>query len=251
MPQFFQDVGVTVGDFVGYATDASLSGSQSFQAVRAVGFKGSIGTVPSGPPGGSASFSFTGSSPGAGDFLTDDPENDEVDVKVGSANGKGLCDSFSISCEPNALASSTLSFMFFKPPTIALGAGAGGGASADVGKSLLHGAGAGSAGGQSVEYSMSQSFEGIYELGSFCPIYKYRSDAEETGTVQGDDIGSAIKECADAGCATEGSVTISIGAICSGGTPFTANVEGYITEQGVTVSEGGVLSGKLVVVNYF
>ena len=250
MPEFFQDVGVKAGDFIGYATDASLNATQAFQAVRAVGFKGAIGTVPSGPPGGSASFSFTGSAPSPGDFKTDDPDNDEVGVEVGGASGDGLCDSLSVSCEPNALATSSISFMFFEPPEIALSAGAGGGATGDFSKSLLHGAGSGSSGGQSVEYSMSQSFEGIYELGSFCPIYKYRTDAEETGSVSGDDIGSAIAKCASGGCATEGGVTISIGAICSGSS-FSQSVNGYITEQGVTVSEGGVLSGNLVITNYF
>jgi hypothetical protein len=230
-----------------FASSATITATKSVSPVKALGYKNALGAAPDGPPGGSASFEFIGSV--YGDYDNDDP----VGVAVGIGSGGtslGQCTGMSVSVEPNQIVSSSAEFQFFNPP----GAGGGGAGGKTAGgteaEGLYHGAGAGSGGGgdQRGEFSFSASWDAIYQLGSMCPIFKFRSEASQTVTIEGSDVSGSVGSCADP-CSGKGSANFTIGTLC-GTDSLAFSADGYITEAGTTVSEGGVLSGTLSVIQF-
>jgi len=248
----FEDVTVSAGSFTGYASSASIEATQGYSPVRAVGWKGAIGTVPEGAPGGSASFSFSGGAPA---FAKDQDPSSGHTVTVGATSDSGgIMTNLSVSVEPNAIATSTVEYQFFTPPSISNGGGSSmgtGSGSSAVGGQLLHGASSGTSSGYiRGEYSASQSYDAIYALGSLCPHFKYRTDGEITLTLEGGDLSGSIAACDAYDCATS-ALTFSIGSLCGGGASWSETVTGYTTSRGASVDEGGVLSGSMTVTEYF
>lgn len=256
MAVFYSDVVVAIGDFDFFASSASMNAQKGYEAVRAVGYKGAMGVVPSGPPGGDASFEFIGSALDPQFFAMLNPEVDGENITIGGSSGQnGLLTDMSVDVEPNQVVSSSASFQFFTPPTLNPNITPRGGNievadKAIVGGDLLHGAGDETGiGGPAfrASYSMSQSYDAIFEIGSMCPVFKYRTDGTEELTMEGDNLTATIKDCG-VKCPETASLTLTIGGLC--GNEWSRKVLGFVTSQGVTVSEGGVLTGTMTITDF-
>jgi len=256
MAVFYSDVVVAIGDFDFFASSASMNAQKGYEAVRAVGYKGAMGVVPSGPPGGDASFEFIGSALDPQFFAMLNPEVDGENIVIGGSSGQnGLLTDMSVDVEPNQVVSSSASFQFFTPPTLNPNITPRGGNievadKAIVGGDLLHGAGDETGiGGPAfrASYSMSQSYDAIFEIGSMCPVFKYRTDGTEELTMEGDNLTATIKDCG-VKCPETASLTLTIGGLC--GNEWSRKVLGFVTSQGVTVSEGGVLTGTMTITDF-
>ncbi|NDG51751.1 MAG: hypothetical protein EBY39_01835, partial [Flavobacteriia bacterium] len=252
----YSDVVVAIGDFDFFASSASMNAQKGYEAVRAVGYKGAMGVVPSGPPGGDASFEFIGSALDPQFFAMLNPEVDGENITIGGSSGQnGLLTDMSVDVEPNQVVSSSASFQFFTPPTLNPNITPRGGNievadKAIVGGDLLHGAGDETGiGGPAfrASYSMSQSYDAIFEIGSMCPVFKYRTDGTEELTMEGDNLTATIKDCG-VKCPETASLTLTIGGLC--GNEWSRKVLGFVTSQGVTVSEGGVLTGTMTITDF-
>ena len=256
MAIFYSDVVVTIGTYDFFASSASMNAQKGYEAVKAVGYKGALGVVPSGPPGGDSSFEFVGSALDPHFFAMLDPEVDGENIEVGGSAGQnGLLTDLSVDVEPNQVVSSSASFQFFSPPTLNPNITPKGGNimvsdKAAVGGDLLHGAGDETdIGGPAfrASYSMNQSYDAIYEIGSMCPVFKYRTDGTEELTMEGDNISASIGDCG-VKCPETASLTLKLGGLC--GNEWTRKVLGFVTSQGVTVSEGGVLTGTMTITDF-
>jgi hypothetical protein len=248
MATFYTDTTASVAGQSLYVTSANLSATRDYQAVRAIGYKGVLGMVPSGPPGGSASFDFTGGGPSQASVNIEAP----VDVDIGGAGGDAYIESMSVTVEPNQVSSGSMGFVFFEPPsTVAVG---GGGAVSNKGSTIFdggHGAGSsitGTAAGQRAEYSYNGSWDAIYKIGSFCPVFKYRQEASESLSVEGDGISIGIDSC-DTNCPGAETLTFTLGSLCDGNKQ-TYTVTGFATEMSVSVSTDGILSGNASVTKW-
>lgn len=250
----YTDVNVTLGSATVFASSASINSTLSMSPVRAVGVKGAAGMIPDGPAGGECSIDLVG---GGGGYSPPSDLSDanaaKVNVAVGAANGIFYPTGFSISMAPNEVVSGSFSGTMFEAPSLAVGGGAGGQPGAG-GSQIFdggHGASTGSSGGQtSAEYSFSASWDAIYFIGSMCPQYVFNTEGSAEATVEGPNISSNFSFACDNPCPTQETITFSVGSLC-GGSVGSYTVTGYSTGGGVTVSEGGVLSGSKTVVQFF
>ncbi len=248
MATFYTDTTATIAGQTLFVSSANMSATRDFQAVRAIGYKGVVGMVPSGPPGGSASFDFTGGGPAQATFNKETP----TAVAIGGKGGNGYCESVSITVEPNQVSNGSMNFVFFEVPDTT---GGGGGGTAAAGGSKIftggHGAGStisGTSAGQRGEYSFNSSWDAIYKIGDFCPVFKYRSEATQTLSVEGDSISVTIDPCSTK-CPGTASLSFSLGSLCSG-TIQTYAVNGFATESSISVSTDGILSGNASVTEF-
>jgi len=248
MATFYTDTTATIAGQTLFISSANMSATRDFQPVRAIGYKGIIGMVPSGPPGGSASFDFTGGGPAQATFN----KETTTAVAIGGQGGDGYCESVSITVEPNQVSNGSMSFVFFEPPNTT--GGAGGGAAASGGGKIFdggHGAGSsinGTAAGQRGEYSFNSSWDAIYKIGDFCPVFKYRSEATQSLSVEGDAISITIDPCATK-CPSTAGLSFSLGSLCKGAIQTYA-VNGFATESSISVSTDGILSGSASVTEF-
>ena len=248
MATFYTDTTATIAGQTLFVSSANMSATRDYQAVRAIGYKGVLGMVPSGPPGGSASFDFTGGGPAQTSFN----KETTTAVAIGGKGGDGYCESVSITVEPNQVSNGSMSFVFFEPPDTS--GGGGGGAAANGGGTIFsggHGAGSsitGTAAGQRGESSFNASWDAIYKIGSFCPVFKYRSEASQSLTVEGDGISVNIDPCATK-CPGTAGLTFTLGSLCEGNIQ-TYSVNGFATESSISVSTDGILSGTASVTEF-
>lgn len=251
----YTDVNVGLGSATVFASSASMNSTLSMSPVRAIGVKGAAGMIPDGPAGGECSIDLVG---GAGGYTppTDlsDANNCKVAVNVGSASGEFYPTSFSISMAPNEVVSGSFSAQSFEAPNISVGGGSGGTPGAGGGTIFSggHGASAGSSGGEtSAEYSFSAGWDAIYFIGSMCPQHIYNTEGSAEATVEGPNISPNLSfQCSNPCPGAGQTITFNIGSLC-GGSAGTYTVTGYSTGGGVTVSEGGVLSGSKTVIQFF
>lgn len=256
MAIFYSDVLVKIGEHEFFASSASMNAQKGYEGIRSVGYKGTIGVVPSGPSGGDANFEFVGSALDPEFFEMLNPEVDGENIQIGGSAGQdGLLTDLSVDVEPNQVVTSSASFQFFAPPSLDPNTTPKGGGievsnKATVGGDLLHGAGDGTSVGLDsfrASYSLSQGFDSIYGLGNFCPIFKYRTDGTEELTMEGDNLTGSIGDCGYK-CPELTSLVLTLGGLCGG--QWKRQVDGFITSQGVTVSEGGVLTGTMTVTDF-
>lgn len=256
MAIFYSDVLVKIGEHDFFASSASMNAQKGYEGIRSIGYRGSIGIVPSGPAGGDANFEFVGSALDPEYFELLNPEAQGENIQIGGSAGQdGLLTDLSVDVEPNQIVTSSASFQFFAPPTLDPNSTPKGGGQevsdkGAVGGDLLHGAGNGTSVGLDsfrASYSLSQGFDSIYGLGDFCPIFKYRTDGTEELTMEGDNLSGSLGDCG-VKCSEMQSLVLQLGGLCGGN--WKRQVNGYITSQGVTVSEGGVLTGTMTVTDF-
>lgn len=249
----YTDVEIKLDGSDVFASSASANSNLSMSAVRAIGIKGAAGMIPDGPAGGDVTLDMVG---GAGGYSppTDLSDADSCMVSVG-IGGDGIDvypTSFSISMAPNEVVSASFGGQSFEALDVSGSGGSGGKAGAGGGTIFEggHGASAGSSGAQtSAEYSFSASWDAIYFIGSMCPQFIYATDGSIECTVEGPDITSSLGMDCDNPCPDQTSVSFSIGMLC-GGSAGTYSCTGYPTGGGISVSEGGVLSGTRTVVQF-
>lgn len=250
----YTDVNIGLGSATVFASSASINSTLSMSPVRAVGVKGAAGMIPDGPAGGECSLDLVG---GAGSYSPpldlSDANSCKVAVNVGSATGDFYPTSFTVSMAPNEVASASFAGQSFAAPNISVGGGSGG-QSGGGGSNIFsggHGAAKTSSGGEtSAEYSFSAGWDAIYFIGSMCPQHIYNTEGSAEATVEGPNITPNILANCNTTCPGGGeTVQFSVGSLC-GGTVGTYKVIGYSIGGGVTVSEGGVLSGSKTVVQF-
>ncbi len=257
MPHSYSDVHVSIGGVSLYASSAEIQASHQVSPVRSPGYKGSLGTIPSGPQQGSASFSFLGGSPEKpGDFSN--PDLIKTLIKVGGVSGYGYPTEFSVSVEPHQVVKGSGSYVFFDP--IVGDFGVGGATLAEVARNTIFDGGHGSFAENaksSAKYSFSASWDAVRLMASYCPEHVYAKDAYEEITIEGDDIGGAIGSCKDADlgdcdddcpqiCMDEETLTFTINSPCGSYTQE-YSVTGPVTQSKLSISAGGVLTGSITV----
>lgn len=249
----YTDVSVTLDGSQVFASSVSASNTLSMSPVKSVGIQGSAGMIPDGPAGGEANIDMVG---GAGGYSPpsdlSDASNCKVDLGFGGAALSVYPTSFSVSMAPNEVVSASFAGQSFEPLSLS-GAGGGGGSAGAGGGTLFsggHGAATGSSGAEtSAEYSFSASWDAIYFIGSMCPQFIYCTDGSIECTVEGPNITGNVGMTCDNPCPTQDTVSFTIGVLC-GGSAGTYSCTGYSTGGGLSVSEGGVLSGTKTVVQF-
>lgn len=249
----YTDVRVTLGGNSVFANSVSANSNLSLSPVRAVGIKGSAGMIPDGPAGGEVSLDMVG---GAGGYSppTDlsDANNCKVTVGIGNSSPEVYPTSFSISMAPNEVVSASFAGQSFAPLNLSGASGGGGQSGAGAGTIFSggHGASSSSSGAEtSAEYSFSASWDAIYFIGSMCPQHIFCTDGSIECTVEGPNITGNISMTCDNPCPGQETVSFSIGSLC-GGSVGTYGCTGYSTGAGLSVSEGGVLSGSKTIIQF-
>lgn len=260
MVHSYSDVEVDIGGTSLFCSSAELQVSHDVAPVRSPGYKGSLGTIPTGEQQGSASFTFLGGCP---ERPTDFSDVDSIKklIKLGGASGYGYPTSLSVDVRPHEVVGGSGSYVFFEP--IVGGYGIGGGSSSTVSRSAIFDGGHGSfaTGVQfSANYSFSASWNAVRLVGNYCPEHIYATDASEQITLEGYDIGGAIGSCKEAAvgecdedcpeiCMDNETLTFTINSPC-GSYAQTFTVTGPVIESKLRVAEGGVLTGSITVKNF-
>jgi len=247
----YTDVGVKFDGNDVFAGSISANNSLSMSPVRGIGIQGSAGMVPDGPVTGEISIDMTG---GAGGYVPKDDLSDadscKVPVGLGTSTNDAYPTSFTVSMSPNEVVSMSFSGQTFGPLSLG-GAGSGGGKEGAGG--LFgggHGASQYSSGAQtSAEYSFSASWDAIYFIGSLCPQFIFCTDGSIECSVEGPDITANVAMSCEDPCPTTEAVSFKVGSLCDGELG-TYGCTGYATGGGLSVSEGGVLSGQRTVVQF-
>ena len=250
----YTDVSVTLEGKEIFASSVSASSNLSLSPVRAIGIQGSAGMIPDGPAGGEISLDMVG---GAGGYaipadLTDASKCITA-IGFGNASLNVYPNSFSISMSPNEVVSASFAGQSFEP--LDLSGADGGTGKKGVGSGTIfsggHGASTGSSGAETnAEYSFSASWDSIYFIGSMCPVHVFCTDASVECTVEGPNITGNISMSCESPCPGQETVSFTIGSLCSTSSPSTYGCTGYVTSSGLSVSEGGVLSGTQTVVEF-
>ena len=243
--------GTAAGTPAIYASSLSVENSLNFSPVRVLGLAKPAGMVPDGPIRGSVSLEMVG---GAAGFLptTDMLSNGlKTIVTAGGESLEGYVESFSISMAPNEVVQASLGLTAFQE--LKLPSGDGG--SAVEGSSSIftggHGAGTGGTTGlTSAEFNFSAGWDAIYFIGSMCPEHIYCTEGSAEATVEGPNISESVGfDCEDPCPEANTTVSFEIGSLC-GASAGSYSVTGYATGSGMSVSEGGVLSGSQTAIEF-
>jgi len=250
----YTDVSVSLKGKDVFASSVSASSNLSLSPVRAIGIQGSAGMIPDGPAGGEVSLDMVG---GAGGYEIPEDLTDATKCKTAVGFGNATLNvyptSFSISMAPNEVVSASFAGQSFEPLDLSKanqGSGKKGVGSATI-FSGGHGASTDSSGAETnAEYSFSASWDSIYFIGSMCPVHIFCTDASVECTVEGPNITGNISMSCDSPCPGQETVSFKIGSLCGTTSASTYGCTGYITSSGLSVSEGGVLSGTQTVVQF-
>lgn len=245
----FSDIDVSIAGNSFKATSAEISSSQDIQKVSVPGYKGVLGTSFSGKPKASGSFSFLGGAPSRPvDFS--DIENSKVSVSVGPVSGEGILTSVSVSVQPNQPVSGSATYEFLNGISGDLGDSYSSSSNSNLGRDDIFDGGHGSASeGAKFEasYSFNMSLGEILLLGEYEPEYIYVSDAEESITISGDDIGGKIdgpvELCSEG---VEQTLSFTIKSLC-GVFSQEYSVTGVVVQSKISVGENGEVSGSITV----
>ena len=259
------------------ATSVTAGENLPLQAVRALGYNGAVAVAANGPIEGTWSTSYTlikGTLKSKGcissaimtapancdDFMSKAPltwgSGSYIKLKIGNSQifNNGLANSFSVSVEPNAIVTATLGGNFYDGTmqtaagNITAGAVATGNGTLDVGH------GSKSTGAKlgfgcdpfSASYEASRGFNPIYSLGSLDAKFVMITDPQQSITLQGENLPTAVST----GCIAPVNATVTVNDQCNATAVTTLDVCGFVQSRDIEVAENDVLRGNITVVDY-
>lgn len=241
----YQNVNITVGGSSLFATNGSVSFQVPIEAVRALGNSKAIASIPNGPAQGTLSISYivTNSDPIGTIFnniVTSPTSYNGTSVNIGGLSYTAYLNSHSLNGDANSIINGSASFTVFN-------AGGGSFTQSSPSNNQTENIGHGSATTLSIteavgfDYSASIDWQPLYVLGTSTVSAVIFSNASQTLTLRGNNIGRYVSQCP-----SKETVNVNIGAICVGGSLTTVT----ITDGKLQSSESSVQAGGFVESNY-